>query len=202
MSNEESKKPSAPQSRKFACVIEGHIKETDKTFTPSAIESSIKVLSIVHGAHYWLIAHDRDLNKETGELKRLHYHLVLDFPSRHTKTAVIKMLQFQLDIPKEAISVRISDSLNHDIRYLTHMDYLEEGKVAYHPSEVMTDDQSTFEKALEDSADRLTTAYVFEVAKTSKNIEEVIKRLGVNQYLRYRMVIRDLRAHYLHGVTL
>lgn len=68
---------------------------------------------------YAMILHDMD-RKESGELKKPHYHVVFAIARECTKSAFISRLH--ANYPKVADNYFYSDNREHGIRYLCHAD--------------------------------------------------------------------------------
>lgn len=89
-------------------------------------------------AHFAFIYHDKDIYEEDneelghkkGELKKPHFHLLLDFYNGHTFTSVKRMFTTQDDKPRVE---RISDR-QAKFEYLTHNNYPE--KYQYSEDEI------------------------------------------------------------------
>ena len=55
-------------------------------------ESHVKALEKIRAYDYGLICHNRDVNKEDGEILKPHYHVVLSLKNAQWATAIAKEL--------------------------------------------------------------------------------------------------------------
>lgn len=96
---------------------------------------------------YWLCTHNMDVNEETGELKKVHTHAVIQFDGHRTLSAV------QNEFVRVGLEKRFVQTCNLRamLRYLIHKD--DPDKYQYPKSAVKTNMPTTFENALIDTID-------------------------------------------------
>lgn len=84
---------------------------------------------------YAIIKHDKDSNSTTGEVKREHYHMFLNYEdnTKHTKQNFIKICEKEYGLNVHVENVR---SESKCLRYLLHLDNPE--KFQYDLSEMKT----------------------------------------------------------------
>lgn len=184
------------QSSLWFLVVEALPKclEYGNTLTDSIlVQSCLKDLAQNYHAFFWATLHDSDLD-ENGELERPHWHIALDLRTRHTKQGIINILARCLSVAKERVSVRECRSLTRSIRYLMHMDNPE--KTPYLPSDVITNDKSGLIQAMSCSSDDLNFTDLITAIKASKSPVELINRIGLRNYQRYRSTILDLLSYF------
>jgi hypothetical protein len=180
------------QSRIWSCVIEACDEQGFFDFTGTRIKNDCSKLSLMFSASFWFILHDKDFN-DKGELERRHYHLVLEFPTRHTKEAVIKLLTDYFALKPNRISADKATSLESVIRYLIHEDELSDYKAHYSPSDIFTNDPSTCALALASSLEHLTADYLLDVVdKSHSSVSAIVRTIGADNYVKYRWLIFDL----------
>lgn len=179
------------QSKIFACVIEARDGLNWWDLKPERFGADCSRMSLVMSNDYWWIIHDKDYN-QNGEIEHLHYHLVLRFPTRHTKTAVIKLLADHFAIKENRVSVEKCSSLECSLRYLVHEDEEDTSKYRYNPKEVHTCDFETFKLALENSLDKLSAEFLISVVGKSHKVCDIVRSIGAENYVKYRWLIHDL----------
>lgn len=80
-------------------------------------ENYRKYVENVEGQFDWVkIRHDKDVNPETGELKKPHVHYLITT----TNTASLSTISYRTGIPENYVKVR--SSYRHSFRYLLHLD--------------------------------------------------------------------------------
>lgn len=103
------------------------------------------ILAYIKKFNYAYIVHDKDVaNQETGEIKKMHAHVVLKYRSRRTLSSV-KAEYKTIGVPDNLINTCNERAM---LRYLIHVDDLD--KYQYQKSDVITNMQDVFEKALFD----------------------------------------------------
>lgn len=94
---------------------------------------------------YAKIKHDKDIETETGELKKEHIHIVVKLSDAKTRKALAK----ELDI--EYRHIEPSSKLRNALRYLIHADE-DEDKFKYDKSEIETNIEYELNKATTNTA--------------------------------------------------
>lgn len=149
--------------------------------------------SIYGGAPYWAIIHDKD---ET----RAHCHLVFTLPLKKTKLGAVRLLKFALGLEQDRISVNLEhgDGQIYAIRYLMHLDEDlasdDSEKAPYPQARVWTNEPDRLNEAvsLKVRANGATTLQLIEVVRSCSHLTEVILKIGIEAYRKYRYVILDL----------
>lgn len=101
------------------------------------------------------IRHDQDVNEETGELKKPHYHVVIKLKTNCTISALAKNLNVQ-----ENMIEPVKKSLNGCLKYLIH--YGDDKKYNYDKEDVQS------------NSDKLKTRFLDLVAKDTPEVEKII----------------------------
>lgn len=113
--------------------------------------SHVEALKIIKNNYdYAMILHNKDL--KNGELKKEHYHIVLEFPSAKWNTAIAKELSITENYIQQC------RSLENSLNYLIH--YNEPEKFQYPIDEVTGNLKKKLEKAIKndgkDESDKVT----------------------------------------------
>lgn len=191
-----SKKVTIPQS-KYLCGIIDNVKG-QRDFTKKEVENAFKFYP--KSNHYFFILHDKDI-LDTGELKTKHFHFVMELSSKQTKDGAIKALAKSLkqssgiETPENVITLSFCSSTTAYKRYLIHKDENHESgeKFLYPESEVITNDISSFENALNGiEKGFLTYEQLFSLCNKAKYMSEVFKNIGLDNAQKYLGLIKCL----------
>lgn len=181
-------KKSDKQSRFFAIVLEGKNKRNNEEITSERVRNVLGVYARDFGVSYWAILHDRDTDA-LGDIERPHYHIVLEFPTRHVKSAILKQFSFLADVPPEMVSIETC-YLIPSIRYLTHMDY-PGFKTMYSVDDVFTNDHAKLESACRDQ-EEITLKKLVQVIDNAQSYREILVAIGPALYRQNHSIIVDL----------
>lgn len=190
----EVKTPKRLQGKIWSVVLEERNKDRNTEITEKDLKRCLRLMALSWNVRYWFILHDSDYD-ENGEKERLHYHIVLSFPRKQDKTALLKRLPFMLDCNADMIGLDKITSLTSQLRYLIHLDEIE-GKYRYDPQLVQSNDIGTFLDAVsvDDIEDVTTQSIITAVAECGNDPEALARRLGAGNYCKYRFLIKDLLA--------
>lgn len=137
----------------------------------------------------WAIMHDLDeLDDHTR--KREHWHIVIETKTRRTCTGIVKNLADVLNVSPNRVSVRECRDMISSIRYLMHLD--DEDKFLYNAFDVITNDRDGLIEALNRPFSDMTVDDLLEIINKSDNEIDIMRRIGLKQFVRYRSVIRDI----------
>lgn len=180
-----------PRLRQFGCVIEAESNDgATLPLSPEEFEDALEKNASADGFRYWGILHDCDKEPD-GTMKRPHYHLVLEFPTKHTTTGVVSYLSSIFVVSQNRVSVRQVKAFNMALRYLTHCD--DGDKTPYPPNEVYTNDISALTYAYAQQNDEMDIETLCTAVEEARgNYLLIMKRIGLKQYNRYRNAIRDI----------
>lgn len=160
--------------------------------------------------YYAFILHDKDINEDTGEIKKPHYHCIVDINcniknNNQRKLHIIEKLR---PIIYEKLDIQGIKNENTFTRYLIHLDNKE--KYQYNRKEIFTNNLTRLETALEPQ--RITRKsdtngfllYLIGLVKNRENIDLVSLMLAAT--LNYncgswfinnrRLIINDLQELY------
>lgn len=94
---------------------------------PSENDHDRSVLQFINdNFDYLACVHDRDIDEETGELKKSHCHVIVYFANQRTINGVRELLDVNFAMPVMSLPVRV--------RYLVHFDHPD--KAQYLPTDV------------------------------------------------------------------
>lgn len=127
------------KSRHWAAVV----------YPDSAPQDWIQELDEMHVRAFVSPLHDKDVNKETGEFKKPHWHVIVSFDGPVTPDYARNRLKPMFNCP-ELMAVA---SLSGQARYLCHMDNPE--KFQYDPSEVQSFGGFNYFEVIQTNCDRL-----------------------------------------------
>lgn len=180
------------QTRKFDCAIWAKPKIGQVGLDISKyerFEESLKDFVQACPCQYWACLHDLDVY-EDGEPKPIHWHLVIETNTRHTKTGIISLIGRAFGIHTDRVSVDVCKHQPLAIRYLMHMD--DPDKEMYPAFDVLTNDQATLNQAIASAQSDLTIDALKKAIKKSDNPLDLCERIGLKNYQRYRSTINDL----------
>lgn len=140
----------------------------------------IKELNLVC-LHYYAILHDNDIDKD-GVLKRPHYHIVCVFENVISRSRLLKVLSFVLEIPKEMISARPTISLVKELRYLIHLD--NEDKYQYSRDLVFSDDKERYLSYIE-RKEYFSERTLIRIARNCQSKLDFICYIGMDFYEKH-----------------
>ena len=144
------------------------------------------------GAFYAYIRHDKDI-KDDGELKTLHYHIVLCLKSRKRVSSVLYMFVDSLKIPNECVQIEEVLSLPACIQYLIHKNDI--GKYQYSWQDIYTNftDDDLQMYLSEDTQTQVTPAYLYRLVNMGLSDVEIMFKIGVSFYNLYKPTIKMLK---------
>lgn len=144
--------------------------------------------------YYAFILHNKDVNKLTGEIKKPHYHCLVDlyidkdsdlFNSNDSRRRKL-ILEYLQDLISKDINYRAVRNEKAFTRYLVHKDNQE--KYQYNTSEIITNDTSR----LGDNLEMSTTI----VKNGSNSVLSILYNKIDNKEVINLMEIRKLSAEY------
>jgi len=136
--------------------------KTSRTFTASLkpawsrskMEQFCKKLR--GSATVFIINHDKDCNDETGELKEVHTHILIDYETPRKITTVSNLLETEPNF------IELVKSKKAMLKYLTHQDDPE--KYQYKPEEVITNSTVSYDDLIQGQSlsDREIATYLMD----------------------------------------
>lgn len=148
---------------------------------------------------YWLsenanawayIVHSLD-TLEDGTPKTPHIHLYAELNVCQRLLTTLNKLADCLDCDTRQISVEKCQSMEGAIQYMIHRDNPE--KYQYPPSDIRCSfDESELKTILESEGGTLSLERIIGVCGSAPNLTEVIRKIGVPHYVKYRNLILDI----------
>lgn len=170
------------QRTQWAIVINGNEERT--------IEEINKDLTCFcqHNCDKWYkILHDMD-KKDNGELKTKHIHAVMELPSRVRKSSLLRWLSVGLQINANQISIEDVKNISRIVQYLIHMN--DKDKYQYDKKNIETNDDERLKYLLTTcEKSTLSTEELFDIIDNARNVRELIKKIGIDMYMKYGRVI-------------
>lgn len=172
--------------------------------TPQTMEwLSLYVTSIkteLNAYSYFAIIHDKDTN-ELGQEKTKHLHLILLSSEKSSGLDILTMLCKLLNCKEVQISIDKVYNIRQDIRYLIHKDQPQ--KFQYSKNEVITNRKAYLWTCLDDEKEYQT--FTIEDCEKAVQLEhldliDLMKRYGLEQYKRNRVVMIDIINAFLRDI--
>ena len=139
------------------------------------------------------ILHDRDTD-EYNHVKINHYHIVLTLSSSiRIGTIINSLLDIFNGLRENMISIDKCTSVSAQTRYLIHLDDYD--KFQYDESDIVTNNSSQVRYYLKEITKINDVNDLIAVVEQYKNLRELIRVLGIENYKKYRFVIKDLREY-------
>ena len=165
----EIKGPKRVQGKIWSVVLEEDNKKRNTGITEKDLKKRLSFMALSWNVRFWFILHDSDYD-QNGEKERLHYHILLFFPRKQDKTALLKRLPFMLDCDVDMIGLDKIPSLASPLTYLIHLDE-SEGKYRYDPTLVQSNDTATFLDAVSvDDVEDVTTQSIITADRKSTRL--------------------------------
>ena len=136
------------------------------------------------------IRHDKDINEETGELKKAHYHVVLKLKVNCTISALSKKLGIN-----ENMIEPVKKSLNGCLKYLIH--FGDDNKYNYDKEEVQSN-SDTLKRRFDDlvSKDTPEVDKVISIQQFIEEYNDYIKISFLSKYVQKINVWDTFRRNY------
>lgn len=137
------------------------------------------------------IKHEKDLSDD-GHLKTPHYHIVLVFSGSYRVGTILKKIMDVFNgLNENQISIDKCSSVSAQTRYLIHLDDFD--KYQYDSVDIETNNRGQVEYYLKEVHKIVDVNDLITVVREYRNLTELIRVLGIENYKKYRMVIKDLR---------
>lgn len=153
------------------------------------------ILETLNGIYPFIavIYHDDDI-KDDGTPKTPHYHLILE-SKRTRKSTLIKSLSKVLNIPENCISSKEIINFRKAVRYITHIDY--EDKTFYPMWLIETNDKVYLDSFFKEQVTNVCAEKLIEVVRQERTTSKIILKIGLEEYKKWAIVIRDLQKELL-----
>lgn len=151
------------------------------------IYKNLETYCILEADNYYRIIHDKDFN-ENGELKTPHIHLVVELKTRVRFTTMLSRLSYHCKVPENCISLQDIKNISKIVQYLTHKN--DSSKYQYNDEEVDTNNRERYNYlVMSDEKFVLTTDELFDIIDNALNVRELVRKLGIDLYMKYARVI-------------
>lgn len=162
------------------------------------VYDNLETYCILEADNFYRIIHDRDIT-ETGELKRPHIHLVVELKSRVRFTTMLSRLSYYCKIAENCISLQDIKNISKIVQYLTHKNNSD--KYQYNDSEVDTNNWERYNYlVMSNDKVALTTEELFDIIDNAKDVRELVRKLGIDLYMKYARVIdllwKEKKEHF------
>ena len=139
-----------------------------------------------------VIKHDKDYNEEIKQMKTLHYHVVLVLSSSaRVGTIINTLIDVFRGLNENQISIEKCSSVSSQVRYLIHLDDYD--KFQYNENDILTNNREQVDYYLKEIKKINDVNDIIAIVREYKNLIDIIRVLGVDNYRKYRFVIKDLR---------
>lgn len=142
------------------------------------------------------IKHDNDIDDESGNLKTIHYHLVVQIGSNCCLGTFIKFLCDLLHVNENQVTIEKCTSLVMQTRYLIHLDDFD--KHQYKQEDISTNNIDFVKKAMTYIKGISCIDDLIAICREYKNnLLTLMSVIGYDNYKKYRVVISDIRREIL-----
>lgn len=150
----------------------------------------LEVLPQMGARRYFFALHDLDKH-EDGSPKSPHYHCYAEMSDRKRLSTWINQLSKKLQVSPFAISLEKPTSTEGCVQYLIHKKNPE--KYQYERNRIVTNcPQDELEIILNAETSETSFDFFLRVIEESPSLTEVIRKVGIGKYQRWRPVILDL----------
>ena len=153
----------------------------------------IKAYCEKFGKEYAFIVHKNDKDKDTGEIIPIHYHIVLNAIDKNKRLSthlndIAKFFDFD---NLNGVEIDKYRSLESALQYLLHKN--DKDKTQHKFEEIVSNfNKDELLNYITCDVSTLTFDFVYSLCKSSNNIIEVIRGLGLGNFQRYRATIWDI----------
>ena len=170
------------QRNQWAVVINAPIGTDIKV-----VYDNLETYCILEADNFYRIIHDKDI-LENGELKRPHIHLVVELKTRVRFTTMLSRLSYHCKVAVNCISLQDIKNTSKIVQYLTHKNDI--SKYQYSDEEVDTNNRERYNYlVMADEKVALTTDELFDIIDNAKDVRELVRKLGIDLYMKYARVI-------------
>lgn len=171
------------KTSKFAIVFNT---KTGLPIVDSFIQEQLNTLFV----EYSYILHDKDID-DCGIVKTLHYHLVCKTEKRCRIATIINKLSLALNLSPFNIQAKKCVSYVGAIQYLVHKN--DKNKFQYDVDAIHSSiPREELELLIASDNDNITIDRLISVINECRTLTDVIKSVGLSNYIGYRNVIKDL----------
>ena len=137
------------------------------------------------------IKHDMDVD-EYDHVKTPHYHVVITFNGSYRIGTVINtLIEVFRGLNENQITIEKCSSISAQTRYLIHLDDYD--KYQYDDKDILTNNRGQVDYYLKEIVKINDVNDLIAIVREYRNLVELIRVIGVDNYKKYRFVISDLR---------
>ena len=177
------------KSSYFHLVIEKNDTLNNKVISEIELNDYLKDNESI--VFYAFVLHNKDV-KESGEIEREHYHVVIVLKSPYSKTTIINDIAKCLMINKNCIGSRKIRDFVLMVQYLIHKNDKE--KYQYDLLDIWTSDTNEVIGIMNEGISQydLDINYLIELVNCCDSLTSVYKELGLKKSRTYRSILIDL----------
>lgn len=141
---------------------------------------------------YAFILHDKDVNKDTGEVKTKHLHCVLMLEDRKRLITIIRDISKELSFNINLISIEKVNDLVGSIQYLIHRNDKE--KYQYNIDDIVYqwNDKNEFLTYIEMENNNLSLDRLVNIVDNAQSYIDIMQQVGMSFYRLNRNIILDI----------
>lgn len=141
------------------------------------------------------IMHDKD-EDEHGNLKTIHYHLVIQLAAQCRLKTFINFVCELFKCNENQVSIEKCSSLEMQTRYLVHLDDFD--KYQYDANDIVSNDDKFVKKCMSYIKTISCIDDLISICNEYKNsLLKLMSVIGYENYKKYRVVISDIRREIL-----
>ena len=143
-----------------------------------------------------VILHTKDWLEEENRFKHPHYHVVITFGGSYRVQTIINWLSELFHANINQIGCEKCNSVSMQVRYLIHLDDFD--KYQYKEYEIETNNKDVVHRYMMEIKKIVDVNDLFVIMNEYKNLKELIRVIGLENYRKYRSVILDVRKEGLY----
>lgn len=181
------------RSNAFELVIEWKDTDNNKVIKKELLDQYFEQEDYI--TFYAYILHDKDVNNETAEIIRKHYHVVIRTSIMLSKKTTLNDFIKFLMCNSSCVQCHVSYDICKSVRYLTHeFEEKDLRKHIYQRFEITTNNVEILNSIFEYNSCvySITIEYLVNLCMKSKNIVEIYRKLSPKDARAYRNIIQDI----------
>lgn len=143
-----------------------------------------------------VILHSLDYIKEEGRYKTPHYHVVITFDSNYRVETILNWVADLFHANTNQISIEKCNDVCAQVRYLVHKDDMDKQQYNAYDIYCMDRDRDFVDQCMKACKCIKTVDELFILMDEYKDLRELIRVIGFNNYKKYRSIIQDVRRFY------
>lgn len=135
------------------------------------------------------IKHDKDIDNY-GNLKTMHYHLILLFVGNYRIKTIINLLIDLFHCNENQISIEKCSNVASQVQYLIHLNDID--KYQYDRKDIVSNNYDLLNNYLKTLSNINDVNELIKLCLIYKNPLELMRIIGIDNYKKYRVVISDI----------